>query len=70
LLLGIGDVLQLDRPLSFSGRLIAIRIIPLFSSLLTLAQGCQSLLKHDAALCRLSKKSISGIRRFAIYLPV
>jgi hypothetical protein len=40
LLLGIGDVLQLDRPLSFSGRLIAIRIIPLFSLLLTLVQGC------------------------------
>jgi hypothetical protein len=63
-------VLQVDRTRVSRGRLIAIPHIQLFSSQSMLARGCQSLLKHDAALCRLSKKSISGIRGFAIYLPV
>jgi hypothetical protein len=63
-------MLQMDSVLGFSERLIVIRIIQLSSSPSTLVQGCRPLLKHDAALCRLSKKSISGIRRFVIYLPV
>jgi hypothetical protein len=67
-----GNLLRANPHRVSERRLIALHIIPPFSSLLTLtlALGCQSLLKHDAALCRLSRKSISGIHRFAIYLPV
>ncbi|MQB40439.1 hypothetical protein DXT94_00760 [Rhizobium sp. ICMP 5592] len=63
-------MLQMDSVLGFSGRLIVIRIIQLSSSLSTMVQDRQFLLKHDAALCRLSKKSISDICCLAIYMPV